>query len=137
MALDILAVLIDPATARACLDAAGSAARAVDGRLEAFHARATPDSLILPTEELMTPLRRAELEHFLAERSAALQRIYEDWRAAPHPDAAWNEIASDDVAAAVAARGAEADLVVLARPDVPEGDAALHAAIFETGRLLL
>lgn len=37
----------------------------------------------------------------------------------------------------MAARGKPADLIVLARPGKPDGEAALHAAIFETGRLLL
>jgi nucleotide-binding universal stress UspA family protein len=137
MALDILAILVDPATARTCLDAAAAAAAITKGRIEAFHARATPMSLILPTEEVMTPLRRAELEHFLVERSASLQGVVEAWRAEHRQEVVWREATSDNVAATVAARGGRADLIVIARPTAPEGDEALHAAIFATGRLLL
>ena len=137
----IVAVLTDPATARACLSAAEAAAAAVGSAapVEAFHPRPTPESLIMPSEEVMTDARRKALEAMLDERSRAVRRLVAEWGAAAAAGRAapWNEVVGDSVEAAVAARGRTADLLVLARPAEDEGDAALHAAIFDTGRPFL
>lgn len=69
----VVAVLSDPATARTCLDAAAVAAAAVpEGEVEAFHARVTPESLIMVSEEVMTDERRAELVAWLDKKSQAI-----------------------------------------------------------------
>ena len=136
----IVAILSDPATARTGLNAAAVAAAAVpEGEVEAFHARVKPESLIMITEEVMTDERRAELVALLDKKTQALRGIVQEWAAAyaqEHPPV-WNEIEGDRVEAIVAERGKTADLVVIVRPAEHEGKEALHAAIFETGRLLL
>jgi nucleotide-binding universal stress UspA family protein len=136
----IVAVLNDPATARACLDAAAIAAAAVpEGEVEAFHARVTPESQIMISEEVMTDERRAGLVALLDKKSQALRDIVHEWVAACATEnpPVWNEIEGDRVEEIVAERGKMADLVVIVRPAEHEGKDALHAAIFETGKPLL
>jgi nucleotide-binding universal stress UspA family protein len=140
----VLAVLTEPSTARAVLDAAAVAA-AIDGacRIDALHVRLDPQSLILPTEEVMTRKRHAELEDALAERARGVQLAYREWAetAGVLADRArWEEI-TGAVEAEVTARGKLADLLVLARPMDAAGGAeahdALHAALFAVRRLFL
>lgn len=70
MTVSIVAVLTDPSTAHACLEAAATAAAAIPAsEIEAFHPRIKPESMIMPTEEVMTEKRRAELVNMLAGRS--------------------------------------------------------------------
>lgn len=136
----IVAVLTDSATVPICLEAAAVAAAAVPGgEVEAFHARRTPESLILPSEEVMTPRRRAELVALLDKKSQNVRGAVREWAAAHQGGAVpvWNEAEGASIEAIVAERGKAADLVVLVRPAEHEGKEALHAAIFDTGRLLL
>ena len=140
MSLSIVAMLTDPGTAHAGLDAAAVVAAVDHGSvIEAFHPRVTPESLILPSEEVMTERRHAELTAMLDDKSNALRQIVDEWNAAHAAggSAVWGEGEGRRIDAIVAARGKAADLLVLVRPDEADGDAALHAAIFETGRLLL
>lgn len=143
MASIILAVLTEPSTARAVLDAAAVAA--IDGawRIDALHVRLDPQSLILPTEEVMTRKRHAELENALAERARGVQLAYREWTAAASGLAdrtRWEEV-TGAVEAEVTAHGKRADLLVLARPPDSTGGAeshdALHAALFAVRRLFL
>jgi len=136
----IVAVQSDPATARICLDAAAIAAVAVPaGEVEAFHARVKPESLIMVSEEVMTDERRAELVAWLDKKSQTLQGIVREWAAAypTKKPSVWKEVEGDRVEAIVADRGKTADLIVIVRPAEQEGREALHAAIFDSGRLLL
>jgi nucleotide-binding universal stress UspA family protein len=136
----IVAVLTDPATVHICLDAAAVAAAAVPGgEVEAFHARLKPESMILPTEEVMTPTRRAHLVALLDKKTQEIRGAVREWVTAHQREngPVWNEAEGNTVEAIVAARGKAADLVVLVRPAEHEGKEALHAAIFDTGRLLL
>jgi nucleotide-binding universal stress UspA family protein len=140
MTMTILAVLTDPRTARAVLEAASGVA-AIDpaAAIEALHVRVDRETLIMPTEEVMTKQRRAELDAMLAERARLLQDAFTVWSktsGGAASRATWHEVAGV-VAAEVAARGKLADLLVLARPLEDEGHAALDAAIFATGRLFL
>jgi nucleotide-binding universal stress UspA family protein len=140
MTMTILAVLTDPGTAPATLAAAGVAA-AIDATasIEVLHVRVDPASLIMPTEEVMTARRCAELEGKLAERARLVQLAFAAWSAALGAAAGrtvWHEV-TGTVAVEVASRGKRADLLVLARPREHEGDDALNAAIFATGRLFL
>lgn len=138
MTATILAVLTDPRTARATLDAAAVAVDH-DGAIEILHVRVDPRSLILPTEEVMTKTRREELEVMLAERARQVQRVFHEWSVAFAEIASrarWQEV-TGTVDAEVTTRGKHADLLVLARPVDAEGDDALHAAIFAVRRLFL
>jgi nucleotide-binding universal stress UspA family protein len=139
MTMTILAVLTDPRSAPATLAAAGGAA-AIDGAavIEGLHVRVDCETLIMPTEEVMTKQRRAELDAMLAERARLLRDAFAAWSKASGAAAraTWHEVAGT-VATEIAARGKRADLLVLARPLESEGHAALDAAIFATGRLFL
>jgi nucleotide-binding universal stress UspA family protein len=138
MTATIFAVLTDPRTARATLDAVAIAADR-DAAIEILHVRVDPRSLVLPTEEVMTKTRREALESMLAERSRQVQRAFHEWSAASADlagRARWQEI-TGTVEAEVTARGKSAGLLVLARPVDGEGDDALHAAIFAVRRLFL
>lgn len=136
----ILAVLTEPSTVRAVLDAAACAAAVNSGcRIEALHVRLDPQSLIMPTEEVMTRTRRAELEDALARRADGVRLAYREWSQAEDGLADrvhWDEI-TGAVETEVAARGKLADLLVLARSDSVEGRDALHAALFAVRRLFL
>lgn len=137
MPLTILAVPTDPTTARACLDAAATAAAADPAsRLTVLHVRVDPESLILPTEEVMTKRRRAALEEEANRHARAIRTVFDAWRQATGIAAAWDEIVGT-VETGVVPRGKTADLIVLAQPAENGGRDALHAALFETRRLLL
>src|ERR1700719_2909318 len=112
-----LAVLTEPRTARATLDAAAVVADR-DSAIEILHVRVDPRSLILPTEEVMTKTRREELGSMLAERSRLGHRAFHEWSVASAElagRARWQEI-TGTIDAEVTARGKHADLLVLARP---------------------
>jgi nucleotide-binding universal stress UspA family protein len=140
MTMTILAVLTDPRTAAATLTAAATAAAIDDtASIAALHVRVDRDTLIMPTEEVMTGRRRAELDTMLAERARLVQLAFAEWSKASGPVAGrtrYHEVAGT-VAAEVAARGERADLLVLARPLENEGHDALDAAIFAAGKLFL
>lgn len=140
MTVAILAVLTDPRTAPAVLQAAaGVAAIDAAAAIEALHVCVDSATLIMPTEEVMTKQRRAELDAMLAERARLLQLAFADWAkgaGAAVGQARYREVAGA-VAAEVAAAGKRADLLVLARPLDNEGHEALEAAIFATGKLFL
>lgn len=137
MPMTILAVPTDPRTARACLDAAATAAR-VDptSGIIVLHVRTDPESLILPTEEVMTERRREQLEADARSLARSIHAVFDEWERDAGMRAAWDEVVGT-VQAEVTSHGKAADLVVLARPLAHEGHEALHTAIFETGRLLL
>jgi nucleotide-binding universal stress UspA family protein len=140
MTLAILAVLTDPRSAPAVLAAAAGAAAIDDAAaIEALHVCVDSATLIMPTEEVMTTQRRAELDAMLAERARLLQLAFADWSKAAGAAAGrarYREVAGV-VAEEVAAAGKRVDLLVLARPLDNEGHDALDAAIFATGKLFL
>src|SRR5258708_6357972 len=86
MTLAILAVLTDPRSAPAVLRAAAGAAAIDDAAsIEALHVGVDSATLIMPTEEVMTTQRRAELDAMLAERARLLQLAFADWSQAARP----------------------------------------------------
>ncbi len=137
MPMTIVAVPTDARTARACLAAAAAAAQAeATSRITVLCVQVDPASLILPTEEVLTPRRRGELETAARRRVRAIRAVFDAWEPTAGVPAAWDEVIGT-VQAEVVSHGRAADLVVLARTPSNEGHDALHAAIFETGRLLL
>src|SRR6185437_1234660 len=94
----ILVVLNDACSGSHCLDYAVLAAAALTApQLEALHPRLSPDSLILPTEEVMTARRRAGLTELLNLESERAHLALEDWTTR-HPTALrpdWLEIEGD------------------------------------------
>lgn len=140
----VLAVLNTPDTARACLDAAAEVATALsDAHVAALCIRVDPLYNFLPSEEVMTRERRAQLRGLSAERTRAVHVIYEAW-CERHPGIApsrssWSE-PEGAVPQLVRKRGRNADLIVLAPPaDIRDlyGREALKAAIFDADRPVL
>jgi nucleotide-binding universal stress UspA family protein len=139
----VLVVLNRPDTARVCLEAAAHVFGALnEARIAALCVRIDPMSTFLPSEEIMTKERQAQIENAAAER-AAVHRIYKTWLSA-HPDlvigrASWCDPVGP-VQQQVRQRGRGADLIVLAPPTSIRdlyGREALKAAIFETDRPVL
>src|SRR5437868_8229001 len=96
MSMPILAVLPDPRTAPAVLAAAAGAAAIDDAAvIEGLHVRVDSETLIMPTEEVMTTQRRAELDAMLAERARLLRDAFAAWskRSGAAARAKWHEVA--------------------------------------------
>ncbi len=131
----ILAVLNHVDTARPVLAAARLVARRLPAaRIEVLHVRAAEDPGFMPSEEVMTPDRKARFEAQEAARSAALRGIFDAWRrdAGAEPAGAWREETGVE-AEIVAREGARADLIVIGRAahhEPGDGKAAITAALF-------
>ena len=138
----ILAILAETAGARACLDAAAVAGRALsDPVITALHVRVDPMRDILPTEEILTDDRRRDMEREAAQEGRALQNIYASWGAAldMHVGHAWLEVEGGEDEQ-VAALGSQTALNVMAKiTSTSRGHArtAFRTCLFETGRPLL
>ena len=135
----IVAVLTDPAMVGACLDAAAQAAASIPNEeIEAFHPRLRPEAMLTP-EEILTERRRGELTAVFDERSRKTRTAVAAWvaRDAIASRPIWVEREGDRIETLVAERGQTADLLVIVRPAELQGREALHAAIFDSGRLLL
>lgn len=136
----ILTLLDRPAVAPGVLRAASRLADLVgDADLHALVIRMPPEATIMPTEEVLTARRAAEIRAQEKARAAALAAAFEAWRPqARHPaDLTDVEAAAADV---VAERGAAADFIVAARPwEHPSGAdlPAICAALFQTDRPVL
>ncbi|MDE2583072.1 MAG: fluoride efflux transporter CrcB [Rhodospirillales bacterium] len=138
----ILAVLDRAETTPAVLDAAARwRALAGGGPVRALAVHPAPATSFLPSEEVLTDERLAELIAVRHDHLAAIQAAFETWRQAqPTPTpAAWSEVEGHP-AAVVAARGRDADGIVIARPgphDAAMARETLHAALFDTDRPVL
>ena len=140
----LLAVRNKPETARASLEAAARVVGALnDAHMTALCIRIDPKSTILPSDEVLTKEREAELNRISAKRAAGVYRIYQDWRET-NADLAGDRICWDDpvgtVEREVSQRGQDADLIVLARPAGMRdfyGRQAVKTAIFEADRPVL
>jgi hypothetical protein len=147
----VLVLLTQPAGARATLDVAAAAARALGTpadttagttagapRIDVLHVRVDPASTILPSEEVLTPQRARDVEGAAAVEGAKVYDIFAAWGAAGHTGE-WEEVVGVP-ADEVRRRGPDAALVVmtLPKPHPPSADqAALEAALFGTGRPVL
>ena len=104
--------------------------------IDVLHVRPASDPSFLPTEEVMTPDRKARFEADAQARSAALRAAFEAWRAARAPGAAatWREEIGAEPSV-VAAAGDKADLIVIGRAahnEPGDGKAAIEAALFKS-----
>ena len=136
-----LAVLDRADTAPAVLAAAQRLmALSGGGTVQALALRAAPATSFLPSEDVLT----AEIEAELAARQdhgAGLRAAFDRWAAGrpPGPGPGWTEVEGPP-AADLAAHGRASTALVLARPGPhapPAAHAALHAALFDTGRPVL
>lgn len=135
----VLAVLGRPAASRACLDAAAHAATILGGaRIVAMVTRIDPETTILPSEEVLTAERRAEIEHQNDAVSASLRTSFDEWQSVKRRDSEWLEVRGT-IEAEVARHGRAAELLVTALRAGPQdkAGAALHTALLDTHRPVL
>jgi len=136
----VLAILDAPEGVPALLAAATCLAALSGGAaLDALVVRAPPEAAIVPSEQVLTARREQELRAIEEQRALALATAADAWvRSTGH---AVRLIDVEGLAYdTVAARGAEADFVVLPRPGAHPAETAqraLRAALFGTGRPVL
>lgn len=142
MAGVILAVLDHPAATGALLDAARQLALcSAATRINALIVRAPPETMVSPSEEVLTAQREATLRAAEASRVAKVRTAFDTW-AANLPaglDVEWNDM--DGIAELlVEERGRRADYIVIEHPsrhDYGTSWHALRAALFSTDRPVL
>ena len=139
MAPGVLAILDRTETARPVLAAAAlAAARFGDARVEVLHLRHEGLGDFMPTEDVMTRGRQAEIDGVAARKSDEMRSIFQDWRVGSGIGV-WREIVGE-TASVVPAEAGGADLVVIGYPagrDQGDGWAALHASLLTAGRATL
>lgn len=138
----ILAVLAERAGARACLDAAGIAAAAIDhATVTGLHIRVDPMRDIMPTEEMLLPEQERAMEIEAIAEGRALRDVFSAWVAGldRHVETTWLDIA-DGVDDEITALGKQAALSVMANitsESRGHARAAFHACLFKTHEPLL
>ena len=142
MASVILAVLDHPAAAQALLTAARRLAEDSGARrINALAVRAPPETMVSPSEEVLTEQREATLHAAEADRVAKVRHVFDAW-VADMPAAIRTEwIDIDGVAELlVEERGRRADCIVVEQPsrqDYGISWHALRAALFSSHRPVL
>ncbi len=135
----VLVVLGRPAAARACLGAATRAASVLsDARIVVLVTRVDPATTVLPSEEVLTAERRAEIERQSASVIVALRASFAEWQSANAVDAEWVET-KGAIETEIAQHGQAVELLVAAAAAGPQDKAgtALHAALLATHRPVL
>lgn len=133
MGVKILAIIAEPSTVPACLDAAEAAAcRVPNARLEALHVIVDPKSLIVASEEIAFQQLREREEGTAQERAAATRAAYDEWKQAhPHLDVPlrWKNLVGGEQDM-VSQEASDFDVLTLAMPHNMDAADALHAAFF-------
>jgi nucleotide-binding universal stress UspA family protein len=137
----ILALVAEPTTARACLDAALAAALHLDDHatIEAFHVVVDLAHAASSSEELTFERFRELREGTASQRAEQTHAAFVAWSASlpeAGPRVEWKELVGAEEPM-VAREAAAAGLLVVAKPRNSEGHHALHAAVFRSGRPLL
>lgn len=141
----VLVIANRAAALPACLGAARDVADLFDGaHVETLYIRIDPASTIFPSEEVLTKQREKELSRWNTERVDQARAAYDAWLAAYDDDAAharfhWTVVEST-IEREVRERGAEADLIVLAQPDLSHdgyGAQILRTAVLDSDRPVL
>ena len=135
----VLTVLERPAAARACLEAAARAARVFgSARVMAMVTHLDPATTIMPSEEVLTAARRAEIEREGNAVIALLRATFDEWRAADGVDSEWVE-ERGAIETEVTRHGRIVELLVTASRAGPQdvSGKALHAALLATHRPVL
>lgn len=141
MASRILAVLTDPEGADRCLTAAYSASAALTHPIvQVLHVRADPMTTILPTEEMMTSVRRREIVEAEKRVRDSVKKVFDS--ASSRLGASsfeWVDVEGKEASEVVSMGGSADLLVVAAAGSRASGYAreAFHAALFEAHRPLL
>lgn len=142
MAGVILAVLDHPAAAHALLDAARQLAEQCGAaRVNALVVRAPPETLISPSEEVLTGQREEYLHAIEAGRAGKVREVFDAWVATVPTGIRADWIDIDGIAELlVEERGRRADYIVVEQPsrsDYGTSWHALRAALFATNRPVL
>jgi len=138
----LLAVLDEIETADAVLAATGLlAARVPDATIIGLHVHPDVDPYFLPTEEIMTPARKAEFQAKTAKRSTDLHTHFEEWRSTfKTPDtASWNDTPGTE-AEVVAREAANFDFTIISQAihhRAEGGPSAVTSAIFKAHAAVL
>lgn len=137
----ILALVPEASCARACLDAAASAARSQElAHVLALHVRVEPLKLLTSDEEVAIQLLRDSHEGNAEQRAEETRREVESWVRAAPPELAklveYKEIVGGEEEEVVRA-SRTAELLVMARPSNLDGHDAFHAAVFLSRKSLL
>lgn len=138
--MKILAVITQPQTATACLDAAACASAALAGaRIEALHVNVDPEKLVAASEEIQIQRMREQDEGSPRQREEAVRAAFLRWNLGAHeqtPEVDFRSITSGEESG-VEHEASDAALIVIARgSDMDTGD-AFHSAIFEVGKPVL
>src|SRR5579863_6905125 len=134
MSAVVLTVLDHPGAAKALLDAARQLAEHCGAaRINAMVVRVPPETLISPSEEVLTEHTKARLDAAEADRAGKVRDVFDAW-AATAPSSIhveWTDI--DGIAELlVEERGRRADFIVVEQPsrsDYGTSWHALHAAL--------
>lgn len=139
----IVALLESPDSAPRLLSASERLAELVGGtRIDVLVVRVPPETTILPSEEVLTARKAANIREQEQERAAALRSAFDYWAARTRSEglsAQWVE-REGLVDAVLRKRGATADVIVLRRPETHDRvptQQELHTALFETDRPVL
>ncbi len=128
----IVAVLDRMETALPVLAVAALAAERLGGaNIEALHLRHDALEGFMPTEEVMTRQRHAEIEGAAAQKSAEMRQVFDNWQLGAGIGA-WRQVVGE-TARVIAAEAADADLVIIGHGvGRYQGDTrqAVHAALF-------
>ncbi len=136
--LNVIAVMEEAQTARQCLTVAALASKIEPNAiLSALHIQVDPLRIMTAPEEISLQHLRVRWEGTSRERADQVHRAFDQWIAfSGHRNAKWLERVGT-VEATLAKEAQSADLVVIARPHNLDANDAFHAAIFDTGKLVL
>lgn len=136
--LNVLAVIEEAQTARQCLTLAAMACRIDrDAELTALHIEVDPAHISTAPEEISIQRLRVRSEGTSEERARQAHQAFDQWRAFTGcRNAKWLEM-TGMVERTLGQQAGFADLLALARPHNLDSGDALHAAIFDTGKLVL
>jgi nucleotide-binding universal stress UspA family protein len=138
----ILVVLDHPAAGGGLLGAARRLALICGAtRINAMVVRAPPETMVSPSEEVLTAHREATLRAEEASRTAKLQAAFDTWSATLPSGIAADWTDTDGIAELIVEeRGRRSDFIVIERPmrhDYATSWHALRAALFATDRPIL
>lgn len=134
MGTRLLAIVPEPTTVAACLDAAAAAADAIsDAEIEVLHVAVDPSHLIAPPEEVSYQRLREKWEGTALERAAATKSAFDHWSETNRRTFVWKQVASVE-SQGIKKEAKGFDVLVLSRPHNADGVDALHTALYMAGR---
>ncbi|CAM5285116.1 hypothetical protein ATER59S_00455 [Aquamicrobium terrae] len=137
-ALRVIAVVEQAETTRQCLALAAEATRGMSGAtLTVLHIEADPTRIVSAPEEISLQRLRIPEEGTSRDRAMRVHQTFDQWVAfSGNTTATWLHVAGS-VEATLRQEARAADLIVIARPHNLDSGDALHAAIFDTGKLVM